>query len=103
MSRTDGRTSTSYADFWSDDDQPRIRRLTDVTDPANPTASYHVKLPCGHVGHLTEHLVDEHDDGTFSIVSQPNPPGVAMNSLLCHIEGCGWHGYLHHNIFEQIP
>lgn len=95
-----GRTSSSYEDFWADDDQPRIWKLT---GRGAPRPAYHVKLSCGHVGHLSEHIVDEHEDGTFSVVSQPNPPGVAMNSILCHVEGCGWHGYLHHNRFEAIP
>lgn len=92
-----GRTSTSYEDFWAEDDQPRIYRLTDVTDPDHPRPMYHGKAPCGHVFCFNErHIVDEHEDGTFSVTPQPTPPS-GHNSILCR--ACGWHGYVHHNVW----
>lgn len=98
---TQGRTSGNYDDFWAKDDQPRIWRLTDVSEPDAPRATFLGKAPCGHVFHFSDrHVVDEHDDGTFSVTPQPTPPS-GQNSILCR--ACGWHGYIDHNVWRQVP
>lgn len=95
-----GRTSESYDDYWADDPQPRIYRLTDVTDPDNPRPAYHGMAPCGHRFYFNErHVVVEEPDGTFTVSPQPTPPS-GQNSILCR--ACGWHGYIDHNVWRTV-
>lgn len=95
-----GRTSPDYEDFWADDPQPRIQKFIDVTNGEPGVPGYHGKAPCGHVFHFNErHVVDEHEDGSFSVTPQPTPP-TGMNSILCR--ACGWHGYIIRNDWYEV-
>jgi hypothetical protein len=95
-----GRTSPDYEDYWSVDPQPRIQKARDVTDGEPGVAIYHGMPPCGHRFYFNErHVVEEHEDGTFSVTPQPTPP-QGMNSILCR--ACGWHGYVYRNVWREV-
>lgn len=55
----------------------------------------------GGAARVPDHIVDEHEDGTISITPQPNPPGVAMNSVLVD-GGRPFHGYIDHGVWRAI-
>lgn len=95
-----GRTSDSYEDYFADDPQPRIREMLDVTEGEPGVPSYMGMAPCGHRFQFNErHVVEKHDDGTFSVTPQPTPPS-GQNSILCR--ACGWHGYVLRNDWYEV-
>lgn len=64
--------------------------------------AWFLKPPCGHQMFLAYdprqgavHEVDEHEDGTISVL----PKTGNSNSILCH---CGWHGYIRRGVFESV-
>lgn len=63
------------------------------------TGEWYCVTPNGLYGWLKNHHVEEHEDGTVSVL--PGPWG--SNSILCS-NGCGnvsWHGYIRRGVWEE--
>lgn len=60
--------------------------------------------PNGHYCGLENHYVEEHDDGTITVVAGPwgsNSILVGDNVTNGHICGNVWHGYIKHGVWEE--
>ncbi len=54
---------------------------------------WHVRVPSGDGGMLTEHAVIEHEDKTITV-----SPSILLEGGM---HG-GWHGYLEHGVFREV-
>jgi hypothetical protein len=62
---------------------------------------WHAMTPNGLLAWLKNHHVEEHDDGTVSVVAG----AWGGNSILCS-NGTGhkvWHGWIRRGVWEEIP
>lgn len=101
--RVRGRSAESYDDFFKDDRVPKWWKRA-VVDGEGSKTMWMIKFPgpidlLGH-GRLSDaHEVDEHEDGTISVVPKPGN----SNSILHTIPGreIQWHGYIDHGVFYE--
>lgn len=100
MEQVQGRRVHTDDEFW---EEPGVYWRWEVEEGDGVYVRWMVRPPCGHHFMLAggahdppHHHVEEHEDGTISVVWQPDN----SNSILC--PQCGWHGYLKRGVWETV-
>lgn len=93
-----GRRAESYEDFFGSDEPMWWKLSNEGTDA--PTWLIRHPGPChggetrGHGALSQAHHVEEHEDGSITVMPQPEN----SNSILC---SCGWHGFIDHGVWKK--